>query len=106
MPELNRRGEPIVRLYTRDSSIIKKVTEWFTAEGVEIKVIEAVPPRGFTAQFLLHTCSLNSSVEKAAARVGGMPAVIPEALDYVLGKCQESKVSAMVGHDWARNKLI
>ena len=106
MPEHNRRGEPVVRFYTRDKTLIKRVTDWFTAEGVDLVIDDSPPTRGIRGEFLLHTCSLNSSVEKAAARIGGMPAIVPEALDYVLRKCQEGSVSTMVGHDLARNKLI
>lgn len=106
MPELNRRGEPIVRLYTRDKSITKKVTDWFMAEGVELVVIDDTTPLRPKGQFLLCTCALSASVERAAARIGGMPAVIPEALDYVLGKCQPGKVDVMFGHDLVRAGLV
>ena len=104
--ERNRRGQPVVTLYSKSNALTKPVKDWFLAEGVELRIIDTVPPKGVQAQFLLHGCSLSATVEKAAARVGGVPAVVPEALDYVLGKCQEGKVDTMVGFEWAKDKRI
>lgn len=106
MREVNRRGEPVVTLYSKSNLIVSKVTDWFTAEGIELVVIKDVPPTGVQGEVLLHTCGLNSSVERAAARINGLPAVVPEALDWVLKRCKDGLVSTMIGHDWVREGMV
>lgn len=96
----------MVTLYSKSRALAKPVEEWMKHEGVELKVVETVPPRGVKAQILLHGCSLNSSVEKAAARLGGVPCVVPESLDWVLERCQRGLVDVMVGYDWVRTGLL
>lgn len=106
MPEFNRRGEPVVLLYAKSRTMAKKVTDWFMAEGVDLSIVDTAPPRGVQGQILLHGCALNSSVERAAARIGGLACVVPEALDWVLQKCQNGEVDVMVDYGWVKTGLL
>ncbi|QXN74259.1 hypothetical protein SEA_CAFASSO_44 [Gordonia phage Cafasso] len=88
-----------VSLYSSNRAITKYLTDWLSGEGVDLSVVTGGKPPA-RADVLLTTTSLSRAIEVRAARLGAMPAVVPEALDYVVGRIRDGKVATLVAYDF------
>jgi hypothetical protein len=99
MPDVgrNRRGHPIVTLYSTSNSLIKLVEDHFRGEDVELVVYTEPAEFDYSAVDLVLTKNqLSAELEKFAAGMGGMVCVLPESLDWILDRCKAGKVGAMM----------
>lgn len=93
------RSTHAVRLYSTNKRINKLVEDWLSGEAVRLDVVDdATLPS--TVDLMLSTSKLSRQIEMRAARMGAMPVVVPEGLDYAVGKILAGKATTIAAYDY------